>query len=72
MKKTGIKIIRRDSIPERDKAPHESTPQSDRLERVNTVNNWIAERRENSRLESQLSADQRIAWRDEDDTPTPA
>ena len=66
MKKTGIKIIKRiNAAASRTKveAVVEKTVDESRLQLGKIVQNWISERRENSRLERIFTDNRIVAWK---------
>jgi hypothetical protein len=66
MKKTNIKVIKRNEVePKAMEAPTvvKKTEQEIRRHRGNVVQDWISERRENSRLERDFTERHIVAWK---------
>lgn len=77
MKKTVIKVIKRDAEAVQPPAPtaeailiqEQQDKAEDDRDMASAVKGWITERRENSRVEAIDAKDSRIAWHDDSEKP---
>jgi hypothetical protein len=67
MNKNPIKVVKSNKKSEAEKTQPEiisSTVEKDaQIEMIDVINNWISERRENSRLEKTFSDDKILGWK---------